>query len=165
VTEPALREPQTGYPEVLEKPGHSVARGELACRALWAAVAVVELSLLVRVLVMWAVGVRASLSGLSGSSGPVTLLYAITGVLTDRFDTAVNFNVPIPGLSHALDTPALLAMNTLFFATLALTKLVLWYARQRATAGDPVVVALARLRATVATLAKTGPVPRPRRRR
>ena len=128
---------------------------QLACRVLWAAVGVIELSLLLRLLVMWAVGVRASLSGLSGSSGPVTFLYAITGVVADRFDTAVDFNVPIPGLSHALDTPALLAMNTLFFATLAVTKTALWYARRRATTRDPVFASVARLPGAMATAVKT----------
>jgi hypothetical protein len=114
----------------------------MVCRALWIAVGVVELALLVRLAAMLAVGVRADLSGLSGPSAPVTFLYAATGVVADRFDTAVDFNVTPPGLAHALDTPALLAMNTIFFVTLAVTKLVLWYADQRATRGDPLLAAV-----------------------
>jgi len=64
----------------------------------------------------------------SGPSGAVTLLYTVTGILADRFDTAVNFVIPVSGLSHAFDTASLLAIDSLFFATLAVTKVALWYA-------------------------------------
>lgn len=123
-----------------------------ACRWLWLAVGLVEIALLTRILVMLAVGVTGDEGG---NSAAVSLLYHVTGVLSDRFDVAVAFQIPLSGLPHAFDIAALLAMDSLFFAALATTKIAGWYAERLSQGQEPVSttvrLALARARRSSGT--------------
>lgn len=86
----------------------------------------VELSLLTRVIVMLLQGINED------GSGPThfaTVLYSVTDVLPHLFRQVANPSIPINGLPHALDVPSILAMDALFFAVLAVTKLSMWTAR------------------------------------
>ena len=126
-----------------------VHRVRLATHWLWFLVAALEVLLLARIVTMLIFGVTGSMGG---TSAPISVLFVVSGVFTDPFDLGVGFLVPLSGLSHAFDVAALLVMDVLFFTTLLITKLALWYARELDTSGEPVTRAAKRLAARAAKI-------------
>jgi hypothetical protein len=97
-----------------------------ACYVLWAAAALVIVSLLVRIGVQLAAGVDNT----GSSSVPwIATLYDVTGLLPTLFSPAANVTIPITGVPHLLDVASIMVIAVLFFGTLAVTKLAIWSAR------------------------------------
>jgi hypothetical protein len=137
-----------------------VRRVRLLGQSLWVLVALIETLLLARIVVMAITGVTGSMTGTSTAA---TVLFAITGFV-NLFNAGVGFIVPLGGFSHAFDIAAVLVMNSLFFVTLAATKLAIWYARVLTTAGEPVTAGVRRGLRWIGSLPRQLRAEMPRRR-
>lgn len=96
---------------------------------LWCLVSVTVAGLLVRMALMLINGANQDFSS---NHHLTNLVYTITGLVANRFQSAAEIQLPLNGVPHLLDLAALLAIDVLFFGTLMITKVALWGARRYA---------------------------------